>query len=165
MPFSFPASLQNLKDMLQFVRNQAKAIGFRDDEISKIELATEEALVNIIKYAYPKKEFKDLFKEGQESAFFDYPTEKDEARGQIEIDCSLPNRFGLKIEILDRGVPFDPCHWEKDHRPQQEGEIGGLGLLFIFNFMDEVKYHRQGETNILTLIKYLSVASVAKPGN
>lgn len=49
----FAAHLDNLYEMLLFIRSQAESIGFDEIEISKIELACEEALVNIISYGYP----------------------------------------------------------------------------------------------------------------
>jgi len=56
--------------------------GFGQEEISKIELASEEALVNIFRYAYPERP------------------------GDVEVNCKLDEgRFIL--EIIDSGIPFD----------------------------------------------------------
>jgi len=48
-----PAKLENLESMLQFIRNGAEQQGFSGKEINKIQVAAEEALVNVISYAYP----------------------------------------------------------------------------------------------------------------
>lgn len=128
----FSASLDKLYDMLQFVRDQAKLAKFNDSISSKIELAVEEALVNIISYGYPNRS------------------------GTIEIQCSISNFSGIKITIKDKGVPYNPLTSTKIFNPTApiEGRsLGGYGIYFILKIMDEVDYRRENNCNILTLVK------------
>ena len=132
---TFPASLEKLYEMLKFVKEQALAAGFEEANVAKIELATEEALVNIISYGYPHK------------------------NGIIEIHCSLPERLGLRILITDRGLPYNPLMNARKFNPSaslEERSVGGYGIFFILKIMDEVDYHRENNNNVLILTKYLN---------
>jgi serine phosphatase RsbU (regulator of sigma subunit)/anti-sigma regulatory factor (Ser/Thr protein kinase) len=127
----FPAKLENLPHMFAFIREGAGRQGFVHEHIDKIQLACEEALVNVISYAYPK------------------------APGDIEITY-LNSTSYLEICIIDAGIPFDPLSLpEPDiHKPIEERTIGGLGIFMMKKIMDEVRYERKGDRNILTLTKY-----------
>ena len=124
-----PAKLENLGRLIGALSDCAKTQGFRQEKISKIELATEEALVNVFRYAYP------------------------EQPGDVEMICRLEGER-LAIEIVDSGIPFDatampvPEVTDGDH----EREPGGLGILLMKKVMDEVRYRRENDRNILTLI-------------
>jgi serine/threonine-protein kinase RsbW len=128
---TIPAKLENLESMLQFIRNGAEQQGFSKKDINKIQVAAEEALVNVISYAYP------------------------DDGGDVEIRCNAKGAEGLVIEIIDRGVPFDPLSLpEPDiEATPEERELGGLGIHIMRNIMDEVSYKREGDRNILTLVK------------
>lgn len=130
---TFPASLKRLYEMLTFVTEQAAALGFSEDDMTKIELAVEEALVNIISYGYP------------------------EDTGNIDIACENTDHRGIQIVIKDSGIAYNPVNRLKERAPgvpmDQEG-VGGYGILFILKIMDEVNYIRENDHNILTLRKY-----------
>ena len=126
---SMSAKLENLCRFIASVSNCAKAQGFEQEKISKIELAAEEALVNIIRYAYP------------------------EGPGDVEMICKMDGgRF--VIEIIDWGIPFDVTAMPDPDVAAgiPERETGGLGIFFMKKAMDEVWYRRENDRNILTLI-------------
>jgi anti-sigma regulatory factor (Ser/Thr protein kinase) len=124
-----PAKIENLGRLIESVSGCAKAQGFEEEKISKIELAAEEALVNIFHYAYPEKP------------------------GDVEMICQV-DRGRFIIEIVDSGIPFDPTTMPDPDVTAgiQEREPGGLGIFFIKKVMDEVRYRRKNDRNILTLI-------------
>ena len=126
-----PAKIENLKRLIQFVLDCAKSQGFTKKRIQEIELATEEALVNIFNYAYPDKH-----------------------NGEVEVRCKLDDNIRFTLQILDNGIPFDIQSISKPDLTENisERKIGGLGILLIRNMVDEVQYRRDGESNILTLI-------------
>lgn len=100
----------------------------------EIRLALEEAVVNVVNYAYPSTK-----------------------EGDIEISAHAAGK-DISFEICDNGVPFDPTGVEEiditadvDDRP-----IGGLGIFLVKQIMDKVEYRRENNTNILTLSKSLS---------
>jgi len=126
-----PARLENLEKLLQSVSSFAEEKGLSSKRIRKIELATEEALVNIFTYAYPEQ-----------------------GTGEVEIDCSMGERFELIIQLTDTGIPFDiDTLSDPDDLDAglSERKIGGLGVFLIRKMVDEVKYRREGDKNILTL--------------
>ena len=124
------AKIENLEAMFKFVREASAAQGFDEKKIGQVQLAAEEALVNVIKYAYPGKS------------------------GDLEISCEN-KKEGLEIAISDSGIPFDPLSLpEPDiHSPMEKRKIGGLGIFMMRKIMDEVKYRREDNRNILTLLK------------
>lgn len=128
---TLPATLDSLYESMSFVSSHAREHGFSSERISEIELALEEVLVNIFNYAY-----KDSGLEGN-----------------VEMTCRLADAQRFVIEITDSGVPFNiltvsepDLTAEIDKRP-----IGGLGVFFVKQLMDEVHYRREAEKNILTL--------------
>lgn len=136
----FASSMDLLYTMLKFVKDRALAAEFNSTIISKIELASEEALVNIITHGYP-----------------------DNPKGTIEIVCSKPlQKNGIQIVLIDYGIPFNPLEAIKNFKPgniedqddKEETQVGGYGIYFIVNMMDSVHYKRIDEKNILTMIKY-----------
>ncbi len=96
-----------------------------------INLALEEAVTNVINYAF-----------------------KDNNEHLINLDFSLENRE-LKITITDDGIEFNPLLKEDPNTELslEERKIGGLGIFFVKNIMDNIDYERINNKNILTLIK------------
>lgn len=134
MHMVFYASMDGLHKMLQFVRSESQAAGFEGSLEAQIEVALEEAIVNIIEHGYI----------GQV--------------GDIQITCTkIPK--GITIILADRGVPYNPLSkleypdldsfLSSEHR-----NLGGFGVHLILSIMDHVEYDRQGEFNVLTLTKY-----------
>jgi len=130
----FLASMDQLHEILRFVCLETQKAGFKGDWETKIELALEESIVNIIKYAYPY------------------------SPGQINIQCtSLPEK-GIKIVLIDTGIPFNPLikASEKDLETLKKTQsIGGYGIFLMLKIMDNVEYEHKEGCNILTLTKFL----------
>ena len=57
--------------------------------------------------------------------------------------------------ISDSGIPFDPTQKAEADTTlsAEEREIGGLGIHLVRQIMDEVRYERYENKNVLTLIK------------
>ena len=98
---------------------------------SGLRLALEEAVVNVIFYAYPPG-----------------------VEGSILVKADS-NRKEVRFTIIDSGIPFDPTSvMEADvtlsvhNRP-----IGGLGVLLSRRLTDSVAYTRRNGQNVLTLTK------------
>ena len=127
-----PGILESLYDFMAFVTSHAREQGFTAKRISEIELAMEEVLVNIIKYAYNDCDLK----------------------GSIEITCKLADAQSLFIEIADYGIPFDIFSTPEPDlcADIDERQIGGLGIFFVKQLMDDVRYRREDDRNKLTLV-------------
>jgi len=124
-----PAKLDHLHALIDMVSNCAKEQGLGEKRINEIEIAAEEALVNIFHYAY----------QGQE--------------GDVEISCRVERGRTFIIEIIDSGMPFDPFSVSEPDTTLDvaERQIGGIGVFLIKKLMDEVTYQRDNNKNILKL--------------
>ena len=96
-----------------------------------INLALEEAVTNVISYAYP---------EGTE--------------GEIKVDA-IARKDSLRFTISDFGQEFDPTATPEvdTSLALEDRPIGGLGIHLVRKIMDRVSYKRQDDMNILTLTK------------
>jgi anti-sigma regulatory factor (Ser/Thr protein kinase) len=126
-----PAKIENLKQLMRFVSDYASTEGFAQKRVREIELATEEALINIFHYAYP-----------------------DDETGEVEVRCRMEDQSSLVIDILDTGQPFDIQSVPEPDLTLDvsERKIGGLGIYLIKKMVSEVRYRREGGSNILTLV-------------
>ena len=98
--------------------------------VRRLKNSIEEAVVNIINYAYPERD------------------------GEVEICWRKENDTKLILEILDNGIPLDPLSIPIPDLTAKlsERKVGGLGVLFIRKMTEDVRYRREGDANILTLI-------------
>ena len=103
-----------------------------------LNLAIEEALVNVINYAYPKGHTGKITLEARAA----------DAGSEAQV---------LTFILTDWGEPFDPTAQptvdvdaDLDMRP-----IGGLGIHLYSTIMDSVTYRRIDDANVLTLTKAL----------
>ena len=130
---TYDAVMENLHDMMDFITEESQKVGFDENAIGKIQLAAEEALVNVIHYAYPEDQ-----------------------TGKIEVICTSEIDESLIIVIKDQGKAFDPFNdGEKVdiYAPEEQRRIGGLGIFIIEQVMTFSGYQRDGDTNILTMKK------------
>ncbi len=96
----------------------------------KLHLALEEAVVNVINYAYPKGE-----------------------EGDIALTAEYnPLTTEWRFTLVDHGTPFDPTA-APDTDPTlslDERPIGGLGIFLIKQLMDSVDYaYEHGENRLV----------------
>ncbi len=98
--------------------------------VQEANLVLEEAIVNIINYAYETKREKHKI-------FIRFRIENEE----------------IVLNIEDDGKPFDPLGTpEPDlNVPLEEREAGGFGIYLIRKLAKSVSYVRDGAKNILTV--------------
>ena len=128
----FPGRYDSLASIGQFVRAQALQSGLDEKAVYQVEMAIDEACSNIIEHAY-----------GAESD------------GEISLTCRN-SAEGLTVILRDTGKPFDPKAVDMPDLTAdlEERESHGLGLFFIYEWMDQVHYDYQpGVGNILTMFK------------
>ena len=128
-----PNDTQEVPRLNAFVDEVCKSVGFDEDKTMEIKVAVEEAVVNVMNYAYPP-----------------------EQRGDVTIEAAS-NDIRLKFTIIDSGKPFDPTvQNEVDTTLSAEARsIGGLGIHLIRQNMDSINYERVDNLNVLTLRKKL----------
>ena len=101
----------------------------------QLRLAVEEAVVNVINYAYP-----------------------DDTEGDVTVKM-MSDGETLQCQIIDSGIPFDPTTKEKVDitLSAAERQVGGLGILLVRELMDSINYERKDEQNVLTLTKKIKI--------
>lgn len=98
-----------------------------------INLALEEAVTNVMLYAYPN------------------------GAGKVLIEAER-DKEKITFVISDHGIPFDPTQSpEADiSLSAEERAIGGLGIHLVRQIMDDIHYERKDDMNVLTLVKMLN---------
>jgi len=131
-----PGRLDELAHISDFITQVARDAGFGEDDVFHIQMAVDEACSNIIEHGY-----------GQDGG------------EDISLTCVLEANGDLRIEIRDRGRPFDPAQVslpqiDTGKDDLDEVQIGGLGLYFMRKLMDEVTFHfNEKSGNRLTMVK------------
>lgn len=125
--------IQQIPQLADFVETVGQLAGLSSSLTLSLNLALEEAVTNVILYAYP---------EGSD--------------GLVDIEAII-HKDHLKFIISDSGKAFDPTAapevditLDVEDRP-----IGGLGIFLVRNIMDSVQYERVDGKNILTMSKNL----------
>jgi len=117
-----------------FVGEVCASVCIDPDTAASVGLAVEEAVVNVINYAYPK---------GTE--------------GDITLNVSATD-YKLIFELVDAGKPFDPTTMDDPDTTlaAEERSIGGLGIFLMRQYMDAISYRYVDGCNHLSLIKNLN---------
>lgn len=125
--------VEEIPCLAEFVENICESAGVNPSLTMSLNLALEEAVTNVMLYAYP---------EGED--------------GQVEVECK-PENGVMTFEIRDSGKPFDPTQQADADVTLgvQERPIGGLGIFLVRQIMDEVSYERKNDKNVLKLVKRL----------
>ena len=112
----------------RFAATWARTFGLADDRVARLELAVEEVVANIARHAYS-----DL-------------------GGPVTVEV---RRKDGRVQVLvgDQGPPFDPVASGPPTLGDtlEERELGGLGIRMILSFVDDVRYERTSEGNVLVL--------------
>ena len=117
----------------QFVEEVGEEFSLSADIIFNLNLVLEEAVVNIINYAYP------------------------EGKHELIYLSAKVHNGSIVFVLTDTGKEFDPTMAKEADitLPAEDRPIGGLGIFLIRNIMNEVRYERIEGKNVLTLEKKL----------
>ncbi|MBD0400687.1 SpoIIE family protein phosphatase [Flammeovirga sp. EKP202] len=102
--------------------------------IQKVQIIMDELISNIINYATAEEKNTDI---------------------QLYIFL-LENKSGIKIQLLDNGIPFNPLEKEAPDisLPVESRPIGGLGIHIVKSLVSTITYARTDSQNkIMLLIK------------
>ncbi|MBQ7663118.1 MAG: ATP-binding protein [Prevotella sp.] len=125
--------VQQISKLADFVDAIAEEASIDPSLAMSLNLALEEAVTNVVMYAYPAGE-----------------------EGDVDIVAELSDG-SLLFTISDKGIPFDPTKKEDADITLgvEERQIGGLGIFLVRQLMDTVEYERKDGYNILTMKKKL----------
>ena len=130
---TLPNDVQEVPQLATFVEEVCESHGVDMMTTMQLNLALEEAVVNVMTYGYPEgtKGYVDI-------------------SVQSESDC-------LTFVISDSGQPFDPTtKGDVDTTlPAEQRSIGGLGIHLVKQLMDSIQYEYKNGHNTLTLKKII----------
>ncbi len=125
--------ISEISRLYEFTEEVGSEFSLSPEIVFNLNLVLEEAVVNVINYAYPKEEHQSIY-----------------LSARLQDDSII-------LVLTDTGKEFDPTAAPEaditlsaDDRP-----IGGLGIFLIRQIMNEVKYERIEGKNVLTLEKKL----------
>ena len=125
--------IQQIARLAEFTGSIAEDTHMDNALAMGINLALEEAITNVIMYAYPQGK-----------------------GGQVQIDAVI-REGSLDFIISDTGIPFDPTAAPEADTSLgvEDRPIGGLGIFLVRKIMDKVSYRRENGKNILSMTKFL----------
>lgn len=114
-----------------FVKDVMNRLNIGKSLASQLRLAVEEAVVNVMEYAYPAG-----------------------STGEINIKVTSDGHR-LRFVITDTGIPFNPTEAASADTTlsAEERPVGGLGIFLVRQMMDSINYERIGGKNVLKLRK------------
>ena len=124
-------NISEITRLYEFIEELGNDFSLSPDIVFNLNLVLEEAVVNIINYAYPKEEHQSIYLSAR------------------------MHEGSIVLVLTDTGKEFDPTAApEADVTlSADDRQIGGLGIFLIRQIMNEVKYERIEGKNVLTLEK------------
>jgi len=124
-------SLDELPKVAEGLANFVNETEISTDVLRAFNVVFDELLSNVISYGF-----------------------RDDDEHFIEIKLELTGKR-LTVTIIDDGVPFNPLSRAIPDTSLgiEEREVGGLGIHIVRNLVDEIRYQRNINRNVLTLIK------------
>jgi anti-sigma regulatory factor (Ser/Thr protein kinase) len=130
---SFRADIGEMENVYSFIKRVLAAHKVTGRVVLAMEMAADEIFSNIAKYAYAKSR---------------------DAGVEVELDV---RNGAIEMIFRDKGVPFDPLGFEPPALTSgaPARKPGGLGIRLAKSAVDELAYLREGDSNVLTLKKYV----------
>ena len=126
--------ISEISNLAIFIEELGEELNLTPDLVFNLNLVLEEAVSNVILYAYPKEESQEI--------------------------SLLAKMSGSNLVFLltDSGKEFDPTQAPDADitLSAEERQIGGLGIFLIRQIMNTVEYQRIDGKNVLTLGKQLN---------
>ena len=125
--------ISEISKLAIFIEELGEELNLTPDLVFNLNLVLEEAVSNVILYAYPKEESQEI---------------------SLKANVTGNN---LVFLLTDSGKEFDPTQAPDADitLSAEEREIGGLGIFLIRQIMDMVEYQRIDGKNVLTMRKQL----------
>jgi len=130
-----PNRRDKMSEVGAMVESFVQAQGGSRETVHDLAVVVDEVLNNIIAYGYGPGEIGDIL---------------------VRV-AALDGR--IIVDIEDSGHPFDPLTAPAPDlaAPLRERKVGGLGILFVRDLMDDVAYERVAGLNRLRLSKRLPI--------
>ena len=128
----FNANTKELNNVISYLDDYLNENNISKKIVNQLELVIEELFVNICNYAYEGK-----------SGYFKITLENNDNK--------------IIITLEDEGIKFNPLEKEEPDTTLsiEERNVGGLGILLAKKNLDNIKYKREDNKNILILEKII----------
>lgn len=128
----FNANTKELNNVISYLDDYLNENNISKKIVNQLELVIEELFVNICNYAYEGK-----------SGYFKISLENNDNK--------------IIITLEDEGIKFNPLEKEEPDTTLsiEERNVGGLGILLAKKNLDNIKYRREDNKNILILEKII----------
>lgn len=126
------AQVANIEKVTDFVNEVLEANGCSMKAQLQIDVAIDEIMSNVAYYGYP------------------------DDNGQVRVTVDFPGDSAkVVIAFEDNGVEFNPLVKEDPDvtLSAEDRLVGGLGIFIVKKTMDDVRYERKDNKNILTIEK------------
>lgn len=132
---SIASKIDNIPVIIAFIVEVAGFFKLDKHSLFDVRVSVEEACTNIINYSYEESE-----------------------DGTIDILIEK-GKCDFVVLIKNYGKPFDPGTMDTPDlsSPLEERKIGGLGIYFMKQFMDNVSYEYKDGVGTLTMVKHCTV--------
>lgn len=129
MESRFPARLDEAREAVAWARTRAEEAGLDEERVFEVEIAVEELFVNVCVHAGGGRS------------------------GEVTLRADRTVE-GFLLGVEDDGPSFDPLSFPLPDvtAPLEEREPGGLGLLLVRRVADVVRWRREDERNVVTLV-------------
>ena len=129
---AFTASIDMIGPVTDFVNEILAGLDCPEQSRIQIDVAVDEILSNIIRYAYPSA--------------------PGPATVRVEVE---KDPLTVVMTFIDRGAPYNPLTAKAPDitLPRRRRPVGGLGLFMVRNTMDDLSYEYRDGQNILTVRK------------
>ena len=126
--------ISEISKLAVFIEELGEELNLTPDLVFNLNLVLEEAVSNVILYAYPKGE-----------------------QQEISLSANVSDN-NLVFVLTDSGKEFDPTQAPDADitLSAEERQIGGLGIFLIRQIMNQIEYQRIDGKNVLTLGKQLN---------
>ncbi len=138
---TFKADLDGVATAIDFIEQCAQSVGLDQSRTSRLHLAVEEATTNICSHAYFEEIAINQFSYAYHTATTFAVRIKDD-------------RDSFIVELTDAGIPFNPLSAAPPdiNAPLETRQADGLGILLMRKMVDEIRYAREGDRNLLALV-------------
>lgn len=124
------ANAESIASLTAFVEEYLEPFEGSMKAVTQISVAIDELVSNIVNYSGAKN----------------YTVRIDVSESKV-----------ATLTFIDAGIPYNPL--QKDDPDitlsAEERKIGGLGIFLVKKTMDDVRYSRENEKNVLTIEKQL----------
>lgn len=129
---AFPAAIESIPQVIGFVNHALAERGCPPKARTRFAVIVDEVVSNIAKYAYGS------------------------AAGAVTIRLSFEeDGKSVDVAFVDEGTPFNPLEAAQSDAKTaiDTNKVGGIGILIVRTFADEIEYKRIDDTNILRIHK------------